>query len=178
LVVVDQWWLELIRHLIDLNGRDRFREAEDDLIREMRFLERYVHGMPQGEPLLSELRLALPRVHRPWRERPPPKALRAHPDLTVEGARPEPIPSSHVLPEYPMTNRDQVLAFLRSIVPRDATNEEIVGRTGVRPHQQVFRITRELMDAGVVRGSRSGREMAIPCRSCNDGNLQYDTPPP
>ena len=47
-----------------------------------------------------------------------------------------------------MTNRDRVLEFLRSIAPTDLSNAEIVARTGIRPHQQVFTITRDLMHAG------------------------------
>ena len=46
-----------------------FARPRDDLIREMKFLERYVRGMPEAETLLSELRRALPTVHRPRRER-------------------------------------------------------------------------------------------------------------
>lgn len=57
-----------------------------------------------------------------------------------------------------MSNRDVVLDFLRSISPRDATNAEIVARTGVRPHQQVFQITKDLYQHGVVRGSQGGGE--------------------
>ena len=48
------------------------REAEAHLAREMKFMERYAHGVPDAAPLLAELRLALPTVHRPWRERPAP----------------------------------------------------------------------------------------------------------
>jgi hypothetical protein len=57
-----------------------------------------------------------------------------------------------------MSNRDRVLQFLRSIAPQDASNAEIVARTGIRPHQQVFMITRDLSEAGLIRGVRSGHE--------------------
>lgn len=57
-----------------------------------------------------------------------------------------------------MSNRDNVLAFLRSISPADASNEEIVGRTGIKPHQQVFMITRELLRTGIIKGRQAGKE--------------------
>jgi hypothetical protein len=57
-----------------------------------------------------------------------------------------------------MNNRDMVLDFLTSIAPKDATNSEIVARTGVKPHQQVFMITRELMLLGKIKGVQSGHE--------------------
>jgi len=56
------------------------------------------------------------------------------------------------------TNTDRVLDFLRLIAPRRATNEEISARTGVRPHQQVFQITKRLCDEGVLRSIRAGKE--------------------
>jgi hypothetical protein len=56
------------------------------------------------------------------------------------------------------TNTDRVLDFLRLIAPRRATNEEICARTSVRPHQQVFQITKRLCDEGVVRSIRAGKE--------------------
>jgi hypothetical protein len=62
-----------------------------------------------------------------------------------------------------MTNRDRVLAFLRSIAPADASNAEIVARTGIKPHQQIFSITRDLMHAGEIRGLRAGRDWRFYC---------------
>lgn len=57
-----------------------------------------------------------------------------------------------------MTNRDRVLAFLVSAGHVGATNAEIASHTGVRPHQQVFIITRELMQQGRIKGAQSGNE--------------------
>jgi hypothetical protein len=57
-----------------------------------------------------------------------------------------------------MSNRDLVLDYLQSIAPVDASNGEIVARTGVRPHQQVFMITRDLMQLGQIKGLQAGHE--------------------
>jgi hypothetical protein len=57
-----------------------------------------------------------------------------------------------------MTNRDKVLEFMRSIVPSGATNEEIVAKTGVRPHTQVFQITRKLKNEGLLKAVQAGKE--------------------
>jgi hypothetical protein len=51
-----------------------------------------------------------------------------------------------------------VLEFLQSIFPGYATNSEIVSRTGVRPHQQVYQKTQGLMAAGILHGRRIGRD--------------------
>jgi hypothetical protein len=55
-----------------------------------------------------------------------------------------------------MTNAERVLAYLRSISPREATNDEIVRGSGVQPHQQVFQITQRLLSEGTIAGSRAG----------------------
>lgn len=57
-----------------------------------------------------------------------------------------------------MSNRDRVLQFLQSICPRDATNADIVSRTGIRPHAQVFQITRNLYQLGLISGSQGDGE--------------------
>jgi hypothetical protein len=57
-----------------------------------------------------------------------------------------------------MSNSDRVLSYLRSIAPLDATNAQIVSHTGIKPHQQVFMITRDLMHSGLIRGVQSGKE--------------------
>lgn len=57
-----------------------------------------------------------------------------------------------------MAHEDQVLDFLRSISPRDATNSEIVSHTGIRPHQQVFQLTQKLYKSGRIKGSRGDGE--------------------
>lgn len=55
-----------------------------------------------------------------------------------------------------MTNAEKVLAYLRSIAPTEATNSEIARRTDVKPHQQVFQITQNLMARRAIRGSQAG----------------------
>jgi hypothetical protein len=57
-----------------------------------------------------------------------------------------------------LTNKERVLDFLRSIAPNAATNEEIVSKTGVRPHQTVFQITRQLKDEGQLKAVQAGKE--------------------
>ena len=57
-----------------------------------------------------------------------------------------------------MGHRDQVLGFLNKITPRAASNADIVSHTYIKPHQQVFQITRRLMDEGLINGRRIGKE--------------------
>ncbi len=59
-------------NLINLNRQGRLREAEAYLATKMTFIERYAHGVPD---LVGQLRLALPAVHRLWRERERGRAL-------------------------------------------------------------------------------------------------------
>jgi hypothetical protein len=70
-----------------------------------------------------------------------------------------------------MSNRDLVLDYLQSITPGDASNGEIVARTGVRPHQQVFMITRDLMQSGQIKGLQAGYEWRFWYDRKNLGNL-------
>ncbi len=56
------------------------------------------------------------------------------------------------------TNADKILSFLESISPQAVSNAEIVARTGVRPHQQVFQITQRLSRSGTIHGRRFGHE--------------------
>jgi len=62
-----------------------------------------------------------------------------------------------------VTNKERILVFLRSIAPSAATNEEIVSKTGVRRHQTVFQITRQLRTDGVIKGVQSGKEWRFWC---------------
>ena len=55
-----------------------------------------------------------------------------------------------------MTNRDQVLGYLRSISPHPATNADIVEATGIEPHQQVYQLTQRLMREGLIHGQQRG----------------------
>ena len=57
-----------------------------------------------------------------------------------------------------MTNKEIILAYLTKIAPRSATNADIVARTGVKPHQQVFQITQSLLARGEINGRQIGRE--------------------
>lgn len=56
------------------------------------------------------------------------------------------------------TNANRVLFFLQSISPREATNSDIRGHTGVKPHQQIFQITQRLMKEGTIKGRQLGNE--------------------
>jgi hypothetical protein len=57
-----------------------------------------------------------------------------------------------------VTNTDRVRDFLQRIAPADASNSEISARTGIKPHTQVFIITRSLADRGEINGVRAGHE--------------------
>ncbi|MDD5367866.1 MAG: hypothetical protein PHQ40_02175 [Anaerolineaceae bacterium] len=50
------------------------------------------------------------------------------------------------------TNTQKIVRYLLSIAPHGASNSEIARQTGVSPHQQVFMITRQLMNQGKIRG--------------------------
>ena len=56
------------------------------------------------------------------------------------------------------THRERILDYLWSISPDWATNSQIQEATGIRSHQQVYLLTRELMGASLIRGERRGRE--------------------
>lgn len=57
-----------------------------------------------------------------------------------------------------MTHQEEVLGFLNKIAPQAASNSEIVSHTRIKPHQQVFQLTKRLMDEGSITGRREGRE--------------------
>jgi hypothetical protein len=57
-----------------------------------------------------------------------------------------------------MSNKERILEFLRSVGPSGATNSEIVSGTGIKPHPQVFKLTRKLFEAGVIRGLKGDPE--------------------
>lgn len=69
LIVLAQWQRKVLQDLISLNRQGRLRDAEHYLAQEMKFLERYAYDVPASQELLQGLRLALPAVYRPWRER-------------------------------------------------------------------------------------------------------------
>ncbi len=60
-----------------------------------------------------------------------------------------------------MGNSDAIIAFLKSVAPKPASNSEIVARTGIRPHAQVFQITRDLMRKGSIKGRQFGNEWSF-----------------
>lgn len=57
-----------------------------------------------------------------------------------------------------MGHREEIMGFLSKIAPRAASNADIVSHTNIKPHQQVFQITKRLMDEGLISGRRVGRE--------------------
>jgi hypothetical protein len=57
-----------------------------------------------------------------------------------------------------MTNDEKVERYLRRIAPRSASNAEIARFTEVQPHQQVFQITKRLLQQGRIKGGRHGNE--------------------
>ena len=57
-----------------------------------------------------------------------------------------------------MTNKERILDYLWSISPELATNSQIRDGTGIRSHQQVYLLTRDLVYAGLIRGEQRGRE--------------------
>jgi WD40 repeat protein len=70
------------------------------------------------------------------------------------------------------TNKERILAYLRSITPSSATNSEIVANTGIRPHQQVYALTQELVTAGLILGEQIGREWSF---RVSDSSLDVPT---
>jgi hypothetical protein len=62
-----------------------------------------------------------------------------------------------------MSNQDKVLSFLKTISPEIATNAEIVARTSIQPHQQVFQITRRLCEEGKISSRKHGHEWVFWC---------------
>lgn len=76
-----------------------------------------------------------------------------------------------------MGNREEVLAFLNKIAPKSASNAEIVSHTHIRPHQQVFQITRRLMKEGRIKGRQVGREWVFSSANGQDRDAA-DSPRP
>jgi hypothetical protein len=56
------------------------------------------------------------------------------------------------------TQEELILDWLWSVSPEGATNSQIRQGTGIKSHQQVYMLTRQLMGAGYVRGQRCGQE--------------------
>ena len=56
-----------------------------------------------------------------------------------------------------MTDRDRILAYLRSLSPKAATNSEIQEATGIERHHEVYELTQELLLEGEVHGVKGDR---------------------
>ncbi|MEM5774488.1 MAG: hypothetical protein AAGU05_05755 [Anaerolineaceae bacterium] len=56
------------------------------------------------------------------------------------------------------SNTERVLDYLWSMGTQGATNSQICLATGVQPHQQVFQITRKLVDHNRITAIQKGRE--------------------
>jgi hypothetical protein len=57
-----------------------------------------------------------------------------------------------------MNNKDTILRLLQSNPRDEFTNSDIVSRTKITPHQQVFQITRHLRELGEIHGEKRGKE--------------------
>lgn len=62
-----------------------------------------------------------------------------------------------------MTNTERILEYLRKNAPNSFSNADLVNRTGVRPHPQVFQITQRLMAAGEIQGRLYGKDWMFWC---------------
>ncbi|HUW95199.1 MAG TPA: hypothetical protein VMW58_05390 [Anaerolineae bacterium] len=51
-----------------------------------------------------------------------------------------------------MTDTERILAYLRSVSPRAATNSEILEATGIEGRYQLYQLTQELMGEGRIHG--------------------------
>lgn len=56
------------------------------------------------------------------------------------------------------THKERILDYLWSILLEMATNSQIREGTGIKPHQQVYLLTQELLRTGLIRGEQRGRE--------------------
>lgn len=57
-----------------------------------------------------------------------------------------------------MSNQDTVLNLLRSNPQDRFSNSDIVSRTRITPHQQVFQITQRLLKNGAILGKKHGKD--------------------
>jgi len=57
-----------------------------------------------------------------------------------------------------MTDRERILAFLRSVSPRGATNSEILEATGIENRHSVYQLTQELLQEGEIHGVKRDRQ--------------------
>ena len=61
----------------------------------------------------------------------------------------------------PMTDKDRILAFLRSLSPKAASNSEIQEATGIEKDHEVYRLTQELLEAAEIHGVKGDRGWAF-----------------
>ena len=57
-----------------------------------------------------------------------------------------------------MTDRERILAFLRSVSPRGAANSEILEATGIEGRHLVYQLTQELLQEGEIHGVKRDRQ--------------------
>jgi len=62
---------------------------------------------------------------------------------------------THVV-QNSMSNIDKVRQLFRAGILEGATNADILRKTGIKPHQQVFNITKKLEDEGLITSKRLG----------------------
>jgi hypothetical protein len=56
-----------------------------------------------------------------------------------------------------MTDRERILAYLRSLSPKAATNSEIQEATGIESHHQVYEVTQELLEQREIHGVKGDK---------------------
>jgi hypothetical protein len=57
-----------------------------------------------------------------------------------------------------MDNEQNILQAVENVWPRWISNAQLRSETGIKPHQQIFQLTRKLVTSGHIRGERRGRE--------------------
>lgn len=67
-----------------------------------------------------------------------------------------------------MTNIDSVYSYLIRIYPRSASNHEIMIGTGIKPHQQIFRITSNLRARGLIVANQKNGEWLFQYKQINE----------
>ena len=67
-----------------------------------------------------------------------------------------------------MTNRERIVECLQAVAPRAMSNSDIVSATQVKPHQQVFQITGQLMAEGLIKGRKLGKEWLFSWQGTRD----------
>jgi hypothetical protein len=55
-----------------------------------------------------------------------------------------------------MTNKEKVFHLIKQCSPKRLTNNDILAGTRMKPHQQVYQKTRELLAEGRIKGRQVG----------------------